>query len=65
MKELISKMKAMNDECSRALTSISNKEILISQLTVIVFSMRDAMNEMAIDIIKLEDEVTGYGKGEI
>ena len=65
MEELIQRMKKVNLDCNEIIKEISSQGALVSQLVITIFSMRDAMNEMATEIILLKEEAERYGKGEI
>jgi hypothetical protein len=65
MEELIQRMKKMNLDCNGIIKEISSQGELVSQLVITIFSMRDAINEMATEIILLKEEVERNGKGEI
>jgi hypothetical protein len=65
MKELIDKMVVMNTECARVLKSVESREMILSQLVISMIAIKDAVNEVAAEIILLKEEVERNGKGEI
>jgi hypothetical protein len=65
MEELIKKMKDMNKACNDMTKDIPNNTILITKLMMALFSMKEVLNEMATEIVLLNEEVERNGKGEI
>lgn len=65
MEHLIEKMKQMNIEWSSVLNNIKNRELVISHLAVMILTIKEAMNEIAAELIILDEEVHRNGKGEI
>lgn len=65
MEDLTIRVKKMNEDCTEIVNRIKERGEVLPHLVMTMFSMRDAINELTVEVILLKEEVERNGKGEL